>query len=209
MLHERHIFVAQEPTRWPRRHRLHHVRAGLRGNPMTAAVQVEGHVFPREPASRAHRRPGETAVPALGVPFDLSPEGRNAEVAQLTEDDSEQGTRREFTNSFMSSCMRKYPWVPGEKALCANKPYHAVDDERPSRVRRERHFRDPVELESLVHVELLPARKRDHPRQDRVRETGGHRVSARHLLAKVFAEPSVGAGYCESINSLNDTCDAR
>ena len=28
------------------------------------------------------------------VPFNLLPEGRNAEVAQLTEDDSEQGTRR-------------------------------------------------------------------------------------------------------------------
>ena len=62
---------------------------------MTGAVRVEGHVLRREPASRARGRPGETAVPtALSAPSNLLPEGRNAEVAQLTEDDSEQGTRR-------------------------------------------------------------------------------------------------------------------
>ena len=56
---------------------------------------MEGHVLCREPASRARGRPGETAVPAaLSVPFNLLPEGRNAEVAQLTEDNGEQGTRR-------------------------------------------------------------------------------------------------------------------
>ena len=57
---------------------------------MTDAVRVEGHVLGREPASRGH----ETAVPALSVLFNLLPEGRNAEVAQVTEYDSEQGTRR-------------------------------------------------------------------------------------------------------------------
>ena len=58
---------------------------------MTGPFRVECHVLHSEPASRAR---GETASEALSVPFDLSPEGRNAEVAQLTEDDSEQGTRR-------------------------------------------------------------------------------------------------------------------
>ena len=95
VLHERHValdkplFVAQQPTRYlPRRHGLHHARAWPRGDPVTDAVQVE-------PASHAHCRPGETAVPAVSeCPFNLLPEGRNAEVAQLTEDDSEQGTRR-------------------------------------------------------------------------------------------------------------------
>ena len=81
-----------------------------------------------------------------------------------------------------------------EKTLCANKPPLAVDDERPSHDRRERHFRNLVELESLVHLEPLPARKREHLRRDRVRESGGHRVSAHHLLIIVFAEPFVGAG---------------
>ena len=62
---------------------------------MTGAVRVESHVLRREPASHPHGRPGETAVPAaLSVPFNLLPEGRNAEVAQLTDDDSEQGTCR-------------------------------------------------------------------------------------------------------------------
>ena len=51
-----------------------------------------------------------------------------------------------------------------------------------------------MELESLVHLEPLPARKCDHLRQDGVRETGGHRVPAHHLLVKVFVEPFVGAG---------------
>ena len=56
---------------------------------------MEGHVLRKEPASRAHGRPGETAVPAtLSAHLNLLLEGRNAEVAQLTEDDSEQGTRR-------------------------------------------------------------------------------------------------------------------
>ena len=90
------LFVAQQPTRYlPRRHGLHHARAWPRDDPVTGAVLVEGHVLRREPARCAHGRPGETAVPAaLSVPFSLLPEGRNAEVAQLTEDDSEQGTRR-------------------------------------------------------------------------------------------------------------------
>ena len=95
------------------------------------------------------------------------------------------------------SCLKKYPWVlwrEAREALCADKPSLAVDDERSSHNRRERHFRDPVELESLVHLEPLPARKCDHLRQDGVRETGGHRVPAHHLLVKVFAEPFVGAG---------------
>ena len=68
-----------------------------------------------------------------------------------------------------------------------------VVDERSSHGRRERHFRDPVELESLVHLERVPARKRDHRRQDGVRDTGGHWVRAHHFLVKVFAEPFVGA----------------
>ena len=56
---------------------------------------MEGHVL-REPASRAHCRRGETAVvpAAQSIPCNLLPEGRNVEVAMLTEDDSEQGTRR-------------------------------------------------------------------------------------------------------------------
>ena len=59
---------------------------------MTAAVPVEGRILP---ASRTHGRPGDTAVPAArSVFFNLLPEGRNAGVAQLIEDDSEQGTRR-------------------------------------------------------------------------------------------------------------------
>ena len=53
---------------------------------------------------------------------------------------------------------------------------------------------NPVELESLVHLEPLPARKCDHLRQDGVRETGGHRVPAHHLRVKFFAEPFVGTG---------------
>ena len=102
VLHERHVapdkplLVAQQPIRYlPRRHGLHHARAWLRGNAVTGAVLVEGHVLRKEPARCAHGRPGETAVPAaLSVPFNLLPEGRNAEVAQLAKDDSEQGTRR-------------------------------------------------------------------------------------------------------------------
>ena len=54
---------------------------------MTGAVRVECHVLRREPVSRAHGRPGETAVSALSVPFNLVSEGRNAEVAQLLEDE--------------------------------------------------------------------------------------------------------------------------
>ena len=87
VLHERHmapdkpLFVAHHPTRHlPRRHGLHHARAWPRNDSVTSAVRVEGHVLRREPASRAHGRPGETAVPAaLSVPFNLLPEGRNAE----------------------------------------------------------------------------------------------------------------------------------
>ena len=91
--------------------------------------------------------------------------------------------------------MRKCPWVPeAREALCANSPPLTVGDERSSHHRRERHFRNPVELESIVHLEPLPARKCDHLRQDGVRETGGYRVPAQHLLVKLFAEPVVGAG---------------
>ena len=59
------------------------------------------------------------------------------------------------TKPFTSSCMRKYPWVPRRRLArrCA------VDDERSPRNRRERHFRNTVDLESLVHLELLAARK--------------------------------------------------
>ena len=86
------------------------------------------------------------------------------------------------------------PWG-GLARRCAltNLPL-SVDDETSSHNQRERHFRDPVELESLVHLEPLPARKCDHLRQDGAREMGGHRVPAHHLLVKVFAEPFVGAG---------------
>ena len=35
----------------------------------------------------------------------------------------------------------------------------SVDDERSSHNRRERHFRNPVGLESLVHLEPLPVQK--------------------------------------------------
>ena len=96
MARDKPLFVAQQPIRYlPRRHGLHHARAWPRGDPATGAVRVEGHVLRREPASRAHGLPGETAVPAaLNLLFSLLPEGSNAEVAQLTEDDSEQGTRR-------------------------------------------------------------------------------------------------------------------
>ena len=38
------------------------------GRPVIGAVRVEGHVLRREPASRAHGRPGETAVPAAALP---------------------------------------------------------------------------------------------------------------------------------------------
>ena len=72
----------------------------------------------------------------------------------------------------MSSCVRKFPWVPGEearKALCADTPPLTVGGERSSQNQRERHFRNPVELESLVHLEPLPARKCDHLHQDGVR----------------------------------------
>ena len=52
---------------------------------MIGAVRVEGHVLRKAPTSRARGRRGETAVPAaLSVPSNLLPEGRNAEVAQLT-----------------------------------------------------------------------------------------------------------------------------
>ena len=105
VLHERHmapgklLFVAQSNRYLPRCHGLHHARAGPRGDPVTGA-RAEGLVLRREPASRAHGRPGETAVPAaLGVLGDLLPDGRNAEVAQLTEDDCEQGTRRRLGRS--------------------------------------------------------------------------------------------------------------
>ena len=74
---------------------------------MTGAVRVEGHVLRREPASRAQGRPGETAVPALSVPFILLPEGRNAEVAQLIDDDSEQGTRRRLRSHEISHVRRE------------------------------------------------------------------------------------------------------
>ena len=93
--------------------------------------------------------------------------------------------------------MRKYPlgaWREAREALCADKPPLAYDDEKPSHDRRERHFRGSVELESLVHLEPLPARNCDHLRRDGVRETGGHRVPSHRLLVKVFAEPFVGAG---------------
>ena len=74
----------------------HHARAWPRGDPVSGAVQVEGHVLGREPASRAQWSP---LVRPLSRPpsayFSIfCQEGRNAEVAQLTEDDSEQGTRR-------------------------------------------------------------------------------------------------------------------
>ena len=96
MAPDKPLFVGQQPTRYlPRRHALHHARAWPRSDPVTGAVRVEGHVFRREPASRVRGRPGDTVVPAaLSVPFNLLPDGRNAEVAQLTADDSEQGTRR-------------------------------------------------------------------------------------------------------------------
>ena len=90
VLHERHMVPDKRlPTRYlPRRHGLHHARAWPRGDPVTDAVRVE-------PASHAHCRPGDTVVPAaLSVPFNLLPDGRNAGEAQLTADDSEQGTRR-------------------------------------------------------------------------------------------------------------------
>ena len=65
-----HLFVLQQPTRClPHRHALHHARARPRGDPVTGAVRVEGHVLRREPASHPHGRPGETAVPALSVLF--------------------------------------------------------------------------------------------------------------------------------------------
>ena len=94
MAPDKPLFVAQQPTRYlPRRHGLQNARP--RGDPVTGFVRVEGHVLHREPASRAHGRPGETAVPtAFSVPFNLLPEVRDAEGAQLTEDDGEQGTRR-------------------------------------------------------------------------------------------------------------------
>ena len=91
MAPEKSLLVDQQPTWYlPRRH----ARAWPRGDRVTGAVRVEGHVLRREPASRGHGRPGETAVPALSVPLNLLPEGRDAEVAQLTEDTNEQGTRR-------------------------------------------------------------------------------------------------------------------
>ena len=51
MAPDKPLFVAQQPTRYlPRRHGLHDAR---RGDPVTGAVRVEGHVLGREPASRA------------------------------------------------------------------------------------------------------------------------------------------------------------
>ena len=88
VLHERHmapdkpLFVAQQTTTYlPRRHRLHHARAWPSGDPETGAVGVEGHVLRREPAVSA----------ALSVPYNLL---RKVAMLKLTEDDSEQGTRR-------------------------------------------------------------------------------------------------------------------
>ena len=54
--------------------------------------------------------------------------------------------------------------VPGgevRKALCTNKPPLTVYDERSSHNRRERHFRNPMELVSLIRLEPLPAHKCD------------------------------------------------
>ena len=103
----------------------------------------------------------------------------------------------EVTKSFMSSCMRKYPWVPwreAREALCANKPTLTVDDERSSHKRRERQLVTPWNLRVSFISNFFQPRKCDHLRQDGVQKTGGHRVPAHHLLAKVFAEPFVGAG---------------
>ena len=200
VLHERHVaqntrlFVAQQPTRKrPRRH-------GLRAWP-------EGRPRDRAPSGwRATSSPQAARMVALVRPPSPPPSAYLSilcrKVATLKSHSSPSTTVNrapaagcEVTKSFMSSCMRKYPWVPwGEarEALCANKPRLTVDDERSSHNRRERHFRNPVELESLVHLEPLPARKCDHLRQDGVQKTGGHRVPAHHLL--VNAEPFVGAG---------------
>ena len=102
----------------------------------------------------------------------------------------------EVTKSFMSlhEKVRLGAREEAREALCADKLPLAVDGERSSHNRWERHFRFSVELESLVHLEPLPARKCDHLHQGGVRETGGHRVPAHHLLVKVLAEPFVGAG---------------
>ena len=65
----------------------------------------------------------------------------------------------EATKSFHVLLREKVPlyaWEEAREALCANKPPLAVGDERSSHNRRERHFRHPVELESLFHLEPLP-----------------------------------------------------
>ena len=96
MATDKPLFVAQQPTRYlPRRHGLHHNRVWPRGDQVTCAVRVEGHVLRREPpAARMVALVRRLSPPPFSAPFNLLPEGRNAEVAQLTEDNSDQGTRR-------------------------------------------------------------------------------------------------------------------
>ena len=90
--------------------------------------------------------------------------------------------------------MRKYAWVPGRRLARRSAVTNLLVQLMIKDRLTERHFRHPVELERVVHLEPVPARKCDHLRQDGVRETGGHRVPAHHLLEKVFAEALVGAG---------------
>ena len=132
-----------------------------------------------EPASRAHGRPREAAVSTtFSVPFNLSTEVSNSEVAQLTEDDSEQGTRRRPQGHEIFHVLRheKIPLGAREELArrCAltNLPFLLM--------MRDRLIIDGSVISvtpwNLIHLEPLPARKCDRLRQDGVRETGGHWV---------------------------------
>ena len=71
------------------------------------------------------------------------------------------------TLSFMSSCIRKYPWTStgsrARRSVLTNRPLQLTTSDRLT-IEGEGGFRNPVELHGVVHLEALPPWEGDHLR---------------------------------------------